>query len=98
MGIQTKEAVSVAEMSRMVGLSRARFYQLIGSAFPHPVYNVATRRPFSTKRRKECALKYAAGTAGLMGSRVMFYCRHAPQADTEKTPFSESEHGIDRRT
>ncbi len=34
MGDQTKTAVSVAEMARMVGLSRARFYQLIGSRLP----------------------------------------------------------------
>ena len=33
---QTKAAVSVAEMARMVGLSRSRFYQLIGTAFPQP--------------------------------------------------------------
>jgi hypothetical protein len=29
MGFETKTAVSVAEMARMVGLSRARFYQLL---------------------------------------------------------------------
>ena len=38
-----KSAVSVAEMARMVGLSRSRFYQLVGTAFPHPLYDVATR-------------------------------------------------------
>ena len=31
---QTKAVVSVAEMARMVGLSRARFYQLVGTTFP----------------------------------------------------------------
>ena len=36
MSVEIKAAVSVAEMARMVGLSRARFYQLVGSAFPHP--------------------------------------------------------------
>ena len=33
---ETKKAVTVAEMARMCGLSRSRFYQLIGSAFPQP--------------------------------------------------------------
>ena len=34
----TKVAVSVAEMARMVGLSRARFYQLRrAGVFPTPV-------------------------------------------------------------
>ena len=31
--VQTKAAVSVAEMARMCGLSRSRFYALIGTAF-----------------------------------------------------------------
>ena len=43
---QTKAAVSVAEMATMVGLCRARFYQLVGTTFPWPQYDVATRRPF----------------------------------------------------
>ena len=30
MNVETKAAVTVAEMARMCGLSRARFYQLIG--------------------------------------------------------------------
>ena len=40
-----KQAVSVAEMARMVGLSRGRFYQLVGNTFPHPQYDLTTRRP-----------------------------------------------------
>ena len=35
-----KSAVSVAEMAKAVGLCRARFYQLLGSAFPYPIYDV----------------------------------------------------------
>ena len=34
--VRTKAAVSVAEMAQMVGLSRARFYQLVGTTFPSP--------------------------------------------------------------
>ncbi len=45
--VQTKAAVTVAEMARMVGLSRARFYQLQDAGiFPLPLYDVSTRRPF----------------------------------------------------
>jgi hypothetical protein len=47
--IMTKTVVSVSEMAAMVGLSRARFYQLQGTAFPIPVYDVATRRPVYTE-------------------------------------------------
>lgn len=82
MGEQTKEAVSVAEMARMVGLSRARFYQLIGSAFPHPVYNVATRRPFYDEDAQKTCLEVRRRNFGIDGRAIMFYCRHAPK----KTP------------
>ena len=30
----------------MVGLSRTSFYQLIGTAFPFPLYDMATKRPY----------------------------------------------------
>ena len=33
---QIKSVVSIADMARMVGLSRARFNQLMGSTFPWP--------------------------------------------------------------
>lgn len=45
--VQTKAVVTVAEMARMCGLSRARFYQLQNAGvFPTPLYDVSTRRPF----------------------------------------------------
>ena len=37
---------SVSEMARMVGLSRQRFYQLQGTAFPEPLRDSGTNRPF----------------------------------------------------
>ena len=42
----TKMIVSITEMARMVGLSRARFYQLVGTTFPYPLYDIAHARPF----------------------------------------------------
>ena len=49
--IQTKAVVSVAEMARMVGLSRARFYQLVNEGvFPPPLYRIDTKRPFFNAR------------------------------------------------
>ena len=42
----TKAAVSIAEMARMVGLSRARFNQLMGQTFPWPRYSLSNHRPF----------------------------------------------------
>ena len=55
---ETKFVVTVAEMARMVGLSRSRFYQLIGTAFPQPERQEGTGRPIYTEEQQ----------AGLLGS------------------------------
>ena len=36
MSVEVKPAVTVSEMARMCGLSRARFYQFIGTSLPIP--------------------------------------------------------------
>ena len=42
-----KTAISVTEMSKDLGLSRARFYQLLNQGiFPKPLYSEETKRPF----------------------------------------------------
>ena len=74
--VKTKAAVSVAEMARMVGLSRARFYQLIGTTFPPPLYTEATRRPFYDEGLQAVCLDVlAAVTAAFDGKPVLFYAR-----------------------
>ena len=55
--IPTKTICTIADMARAVGLSRARFYQLIGTAFPHPLYNVTTRRPFYDEELQRVCLE-----------------------------------------
>ena len=67
-----KQAVGVAEMARMVGLCRARFYQLIGSAFPYPIYDVTTRRPFYPPELQERCLDVRRRNVGIDGRAVMF--------------------------
>ena len=85
-GFETKTAVSVAEMSRMVGLSRARFYQLIGTAFPHPVYNVETRRPFYDEESQQLILEVRKRNCGIDGKPILFYARHALKTAPKKKP------------
>ncbi len=70
-----KEAVSVAEMARIVGLSRARFYQLMGSAFPHPIYDVATKRPYYSLILQEQCLEVRLRNCGIDGKPVLFHQR-----------------------
>jgi hypothetical protein len=86
MDVFTKTAVSVAEMSRMVGLSRARFYQLIGNAFPHPIYNVATRRPFYDEEAQKLCLEVRRRNCGIDGKPILFYARRPITMIAPKKP------------
>jgi hypothetical protein len=75
-----KSAVSVAEMARMVALSRARFYQLMGSAFPFPLYDVATRRPYYPSELQEACLEVRRRNCGIDGKPVLFQRREGEVA------------------
>ena len=75
MSVEIKQAVTVTEMARMCGLSRARFYQLIGSAFPYPVYNVSTRRPFFDEDLQKVCLEVRRRNCGIDGKPILFYSR-----------------------
>jgi hypothetical protein len=86
MTVETKTVVSVAEMARMVGLSRARFYQLVGSAFPHPVYNVSTRRPYYDELAQTTCLEVRRRNCGIDGRPIMFYARRLPTASPSSRP------------
>jgi hypothetical protein len=67
-------------MARMVGLSRARFYELIEcGVFPHPVYCVSTRRPHYDEKLQETCLTVRRKNLGVNGRPVLFYSRgHRP--------------------
>jgi hypothetical protein len=86
MSVETKTAVSVAEMSRMVGLSRARFYQLMGSAFPWPLYDVETRRPYYDEEAQKLCLEVRRRNCGIDGKPILFYARHAPTKPAARKP------------
>ena len=72
---KTKAAVTVAEMARMLNLSRQRLHQLIGSAFPPPVYNIQTRRPFYTEDQQKVCLEVRHRNCGVDGKPILFYAR-----------------------
>lgn len=85
MPVELKAAVTVAEMARMCGLSRARFYQLIGTAFPFPVYDVSTRRPFYVEELQKLCLEVRRRNCGIDGKPVLFYARRGATT-TAKRP------------
>ena len=84
--VQTKASVTVAEMARMLGLSRARFYQLIGTAFPHPLYDVTTRRPFYTEEQQQVCLEVRRRNCGIDGKSVLFYASRLPSGPRKPRP------------
>lgn len=75
-----KTVVSVAEMARMTGLSRARFYQLVNEGvFPSPIYDVATRRPFFNEEMQQVCIEVRKRNCGVNGKPILFYsARHPP--------------------
>jgi len=82
--VETKAAVSVSCMAKMVGLSRQRFAQLQGTTFPWPLYDVATRRPFYPEDLQKICLEVRRRNWGIDGRPVLFY---APRATiTASTP------------
>ena len=73
---QMKVAVSVSEMARMVGLSRARFYQLQkDGAFPKPSYAPETGRPFYSEDQQAACLDVRRRNCGIDGKPILFYAR-----------------------
>lgn len=73
---QSKVAVSVSEMAKMVGLSRARFYQLQkAGAFPGPSYDLQTRRPFYHEQQQAVCLDVRRRNCGIDGKPILFYSR-----------------------
>ena len=78
--VATKAVVTVAEMARMVGLSRARFYQLQGTTFPWPVYDLVTRRPFYTEEQQRGCLEVRRRNCGIDGRPILFYARRHQDA------------------
>jgi hypothetical protein len=74
--IVSKIAVSVSEMARMVGLSRARFYQLVrGGTFPPPDHEATTGRPYYSQERQRACLEVRRRNCGIDGKTILFYTR-----------------------
>ena len=84
----TKAVVSVSEMARMVGLSRARFYQLVRSgAFPTADEDPQTNRPFYGEEKQRQCLEVRRRNCGIDGKPVLFYARRRDSGTTtSKSP------------
>ena len=96
--VPLKEIVTITEMARMCGLSRARFYQLMSEGiFPAPSRNQQTGRPFFNHEQQEQCLLIRRRNRGANGRCVIFYgCRlEAPQLPPKRKqlPISKSSKG-----
>ena len=96
--IETKAVVTVSEMARMVGLSRSRFYQLIGSAFPSPLMD-KKERPFYSEELQAVCLEVRRRNCGVDGKPILFYARRLATAPTKpkkaKAPTTTNPHHAD---
>lgn len=67
-------------------LSRSRFYQLIGTAFPRPERQPETDRPVYTEEQQRVCLDVRRRNCGIDGKPILFYARRAIPAASKPTP------------
>jgi predicted DNA-binding transcriptional regulator AlpA len=85
MNEDTKAVVTVSEMCRMVGLSRARFYQLQKAGIvPPPERDGETGRPFYSEEQQKVILEVRRRNCGVNGKPILFYARRVPLPTTPK--------------
>jgi hypothetical protein len=84
---QIKAIVTVSDMARMCGLSRARFYQLQKTGiFPMPLYDVSTRRPIYDEDMQKICLEVRRRNCGANGKPILFYARRVPLTPVFQKP------------
>jgi transposase len=85
--IVTKSAVSVTEMARMVGLSRARFYQLVRrGTFPSADQDAVTGRPCYFEEKQRQVLEVRRRNCGVDGTPILFYSRRRDLGQVKAPP------------
>jgi hypothetical protein len=87
MSEETKAIVTVSEMARMCGLSRARWYQLCKAGiFPNPLRDDETGRPYYTEELQKICLEVRRRNLGLNGKPILFYARRVPMTLQTSNP------------
>ena len=97
MNEETKAVVCVSEMARMVGLSRQRFYQLMGTTFPRPLRAEETNRPYYTEEMQKVCIEVKNRNTGVDGKPVLFYAtghqpRYRKPVAKRKTPAKKKQY------
>ena len=70
----SKQIVSMTEISKMLQMSRARFYQLLQSGFfPKPLYDDRSKRPYYDLELQQKCIECRESGIGSDGSFMLFY-------------------------
>ena len=82
----TKPIVPIAEICRMVGLSRSRYYQLVDSGFfPKPLYDERSNRPYFDAALQKQILESRNSGIGADGSYMLFYSPRKKEGHSKKS-------------
>jgi len=85
--IVSKMAMSVSEMARAVGLSRARFYRRNRrGTFPTPDQEPMTKRPFYNEEKQLLCLEIRRRNCGIDGKPILFYSRRRDCGSGKQKP------------
>lgn len=86
----TKVVCSITDMSSVLQLSRARFYQLLNSGhLPLPIYDINTKRPYYDLELQEKCLRVKATGIGVNGQYILFYNSRQKLQEGSGKPFKK---------
>jgi hypothetical protein len=87
-----KPIISVSAACQLVGLSRARFYQLLEQGiFPQPLYHVKTKRPYYNRDLQLRLLEIRDTGLGDNGDFIIFY---SPRKKKNRGKKIKMEHSV----
>jgi len=89
-----KPIISIGDMAKALGHSRARFYQLQKAmVYPPPLYDIRTRRPFYDAHLQQICHEIRASGIGFNGRYILFYSPRKNNSDkpTRKTDSKNRE-------
>ena len=76
---------TVSQMAKILGLSRARFYQLQKTGvFPRPVYCIHTKRPFYPFELQQKCIEIRRTGIGFNGQKILFNTSRKTKLDKPK--------------
>src|SRR4051812_26915169 len=85
-----RAAVSVTQMAKMVGMSRASFYEHVARGhFLKPLYATGSRRPVYTAEMQQQNLEVRSNKKGVNGDFVLFNDR-GPREQPQRLPRRDS--------